>query len=160
MRDFVVLIRTELAEAAGRTTGLLRWRTADEGPYDAISTRGALWSLDGQDWHHLPTTIEVSTSASLVPEISPEIRDDVQTLLDTDVEEPLAHRLWREAWQLRSANPHSALLIGTIALEVGVKNYIARAVGRAGFHGGLVSRILSSGEETLRGHVTTEEIPG
>jgi hypothetical protein len=31
-------------------------------------------------------------------------------------------------------------------------------VSRAGFHGGLVSRILSSGEETLRGHGTSEEI--
>ena len=31
-------------------------------------------------------------------------------------------------------------------------------VSQAGFDGGLVSRILSSGEETLRGHGTTEEV--
>jgi hypothetical protein len=128
MQDFVVLVRTELAEAAARTTGLLRWRMADEGPYDAIRTRGALWSMDGDDWHHLPTAIELHTSAALVPRISRAIHDDVQALLDADVEEPLAHRLWREAWQLRADSPRSALLIGMTALEVGVKNYIARAV--------------------------------
>jgi hypothetical protein len=31
-------------------------------------------------------------------------------------------------------------------------------LSQAGFHGDLVSRILSSGEETLRGHGTSEEI--
>ena len=34
------------------------------------------------------------------------------------------------------------------------------SLSQAGFHGGLVSRIPSSGEETLRGHGTSEEIPG
>jgi hypothetical protein len=127
-QDFVVVVRTELAEAAARTIGLLRWRMADEGPYDAIRTRGALWSLDGDDWHHLPTAIEMRTSTSIVPRISSAIHGDVQALLDGGAEEPLAHRLWREAWQLRADNPRSALLIGMTALEVGVKNYIARAV--------------------------------
>jgi hypothetical protein len=128
LRAFVVAIRTELAEAALRTIGLLRWRTADEGPYDAIRTRGAFWSLDGHSWHHLPTAIEVRATALLVPQISQTIHDDVQALLDTGAEEPLAHRLWREAWQLRGDNSRSALLIGMTALEVGVKNYIAHAV--------------------------------
>lgn len=128
MRHFIVAVRDELANAANRTVGLVRWRMADEGPYDAIRTRGAMWSLDGQEWHHLPTAFETRSSVSLVPRISADIRGDVQTMLDAGAEEPLAHKLWREAWQLRGDNPRSALLIGMTALEVGVKNYIARAI--------------------------------
>jgi hypothetical protein len=131
MQDFIRLIRVELAEAATRTTGLLRWRMADEGPYEAIRTLGALWSFDGDDWHDLPTAFEMRTTASLVPRISPGIHDDVQAYLDAGLEEPLAHKLWRESWQLRGENPRSALLIGMTALEVGVKNYIGRAVAEA-----------------------------
>jgi hypothetical protein len=128
MRQFIVAVRSELANAANRTVGLLRWRMADEGPYDAIRTRGAMWSLDCQEWHHLPTALETRTSVSLVPCISADIRSDVQAMLDSGAEEPLAHKLWREAWQLRGDSPRSALLIGMTALEVGVKNYIARAI--------------------------------
>jgi hypothetical protein len=49
---------------------------------------------------------------------------------------------------------------GVAIVEGGAVRSAGRVVSQAGFDGGLVSRILSSGEETLRGHGTSEEIPG
>lgn len=128
MQSFIVRIRDELATAAARTMGLLRWRTADEGPFEAISTRGAFWSLDEIDWHWLPTVFEARATVSRVPDVTDAIRDDVQALIEAGTDEPLAHKLWREAWQLRQENPRSALLIAMTALEVGVKNYVGQAL--------------------------------
>jgi hypothetical protein len=49
-------------------------------------------------------------------------------LLQSDSDEPLAHQLFREAWQQRRENPRSALVIGIVAAEAGVKRFIATAV--------------------------------
>jgi hypothetical protein len=46
-------------------------------------------------------------------------------------DEPLAHQLWREAWNLRLSNPRSALVIGIAAAEVGFKQLVAELVPSA-----------------------------
>jgi hypothetical protein len=55
-----------------------------------------------------------------------------------------------------SAEPPSRAASATCAHPPG---HCAAGISQAGFDGGLVSRILSSGEETLRGHGTSEEVP-
>jgi len=52
----------------------------------------------------------------------------VQNLLNEDKIEPLSHELFREAWSLRGSNPRSALMIGYVAAEVGVKELIAKQI--------------------------------
>jgi hypothetical protein len=45
--------------------------------------------------------------------------------------EPLAHQLWREAWNLRHGNPRASLVTGVAAAEVGMKHLVAVLVPHA-----------------------------
>lgn len=49
-------------------------------------------------------------------------------LISSAVEQPLAHELWRESWNLRHASPRSSLVVGVAAAEVGIKQLIALLV--------------------------------
>lgn len=128
LQDAIRQVTRELRAATTRTVALLRWRLADDGPHQPLNSRRAEWSLAGDAWRPLPQDVRGDPSANLVPPISERVREDVQAYLDQGVEEPLAHALWREAWELRNANPRSALLIGMASLEVGVKQHIAAIV--------------------------------
>lgn len=55
----------------------------------------------------------------------------VTELVTSSEREPVAHELWREAWNLRHPNPRSSLVIGVAAAEVGIKQLIAALVPRA-----------------------------
>jgi hypothetical protein len=55
-------------------------------------------------------------------------RADLLRLHEDDVEEPFAYELIREAWAQREANPRSALITSITALEIAVKQFIARRV--------------------------------
>jgi hypothetical protein len=57
----------------------------------------------------------------------------VQQLLDANEDEPLAHVLWREAWDQRHSNPRCSLLLGMTALEVGSSSFISIRVPDAGW---------------------------
>jgi len=134
LRDEIVTVRSALAEAAQRTVGLLRWRTAQEdGYFNAIRTRGAVWSLDGETWFHLPGAHQITPTITSPAVLSDAVQADVQHALDGAQAEPLAQRLWLEAWQLRTASPRSALLIGMGALDAGVRSRIVHAVPAAGW---------------------------
>jgi hypothetical protein len=52
----------------------------------------------------------------------------VADLVTSSQREPVAHELWREAWNLRHTNPRSSLVIGVAAAEVGLKQLIAASV--------------------------------
>jgi hypothetical protein len=45
-------------------------------------------------------------------------------LAQQGAEEPLAHQLWREAWDLKYSNPRSSIVIGVSAAEVGLKRLV------------------------------------
>lgn len=55
----------------------------------------------------------------------------VADLVTSSEREPIAHELWREAWNLRHPNPRSSLVIGVAAAEVGLKQLIATLVPHA-----------------------------
>jgi hypothetical protein len=55
----------------------------------------------------------------------------VADLVTSSQREPVAHELWREAWNLRHSNPRSSLVIGVAAAEVGLKQLIATLVPNA-----------------------------
>jgi hypothetical protein len=49
----------------------------------------------------------------------------VADLVGLSAAQPLAHEMWREAWNLRHASPRSGLVVGIAAAEVGLKQLIA-----------------------------------
>jgi hypothetical protein len=55
----------------------------------------------------------------------------VAELVTSSQREPVAHELWREAWNLRHSNPRSSLVIGVAAAEVGLKQLIGALVPHA-----------------------------
>jgi len=130
-RDAMGTIVGELRWAADTAVGALRWRTRTVGPLRPFSSRGAEWSLNGTTWHPLPasTSLEIQGHDRLF--LRAGTAAEIQALLDAGEHEPLAHELLREALNLGSSNPRSALLIGVAALEVGIKQYIASCVPEA-----------------------------
>lgn len=56
---------------------------------------------------------------------------EVTAIVTSDIREPLAHQLLREAWNLRHTNPRSSVVIGVAAAEVGMKQLVATLVPNA-----------------------------
>jgi hypothetical protein len=52
-------------------------------------------------------------------------------MVEAGGQEPIAHQLFREAWELEGSNPRSALAIGIAAAEIGVKDLIASLIPNA-----------------------------
>lgn len=60
--------------------------------------------------------------------------------------QPLAHEMWREAWNLRHSSPRSSLVVGVAAAEVGFKQLVALLVPEAA---SLVEHIPSPPLDTM-----------
>lgn len=131
-RDFERALHEELLDAVKKTVGIIRWRMNYKGPHNPFSLLGFFWSLDGQNWKSVPGTIveldgEVSTAVTL----RENIQDEIQDLITGQVDEPIGHSLFREAWHQRIKNPRSAIVIGIAALEAGLKQFIGILVPEA-----------------------------
>jgi hypothetical protein len=86
------------------------------------------WSLDGRRWRAMPWGEGRFSDERFWSEIAlgAKERQWVSRLLRTGEEsEPIAHLLYREAFEERYENPRSALIIGMAALEVGLKRCLA-----------------------------------
>jgi hypothetical protein len=55
----------------------------------------------------------------------------VVALAEGKMNEPLAHALYREAWEQRMSNPRSALVLGMVAAEVGFKQCVGELLPEA-----------------------------
>jgi hypothetical protein len=130
-RGFVGALGEDLGHAAGRAIALVRWRTGEIGPpLGAPGTRFE-WSLGDGQWHPLPSDTFVELDAYSYPELTVAARDDIVRLFDSGVDEPFAYELIRDAWTQHVANPRSALITAITALEIAVKQFIARRVPAA-----------------------------
>jgi hypothetical protein len=65
------------------------------------------------------------------PELTRAAYDDVVLLFHDGVDEPFPHELIREAWAQRFGDPRAALITAITALEIAVKQFIARRVPAA-----------------------------
>jgi len=65
--------------------------------------------------------------------VSAKAHNEMERLIKACENEPLGHELFLEAWELRSNNPRSALIIGMSAAEVGLKQCIGKLVPDAGW---------------------------
>lgn len=106
---------------------VLRWRFGLHG-HDAVFKDTAITArlADGR-----PLSLHLVPQAAMGDEraqIEPGGLAAVADLVTCSQREPVAHELWREAWNLRHANPRSSLVIGVAAAEVGLKQLIAALV--------------------------------
>jgi hypothetical protein len=130
--ELVVLddIFGDLRSILKSTIDLFRWRHGlAEGPPDATQNVEALYSGDGHRWLKVSLVrgihVRVTAFKKGLRDVPP---DEIVRLVESGTQEPVAHQLFREAWELRGANPRSALAIGMAAAEIGVKDLIASLV--------------------------------
>jgi len=76
----------------------------------------------------MPDTLTATLEALENLRASTEVCEEVRTLVDRGVAEPIGHELFREAWPQRGANPRSALIMGVAAAESGFKECVADLV--------------------------------
>jgi hypothetical protein len=128
MTTFIEQVRKDLVHAIRRSCLALRWRYSLWGPHEPFRSIGVgpEWSLDGSTWHPLPANPPLRIDAA--PDASPavSVASEVQAMLDTGQDEPIAHQVFREAWDSRLTNGRSALVIAVAALEIGIKTLIGQ----------------------------------
>lgn len=130
-RDFERALHAELLDAAQKTVGIMRWRMNCKGPHNPFSLLGFFWSLKGQNWKSMPGTVESYGEVSSAITLRDDVQNEIQDLVADQVDEPIGHSLFREAWHQRFQNPRSAIVIGIAALEAGVKQFIGILVPEA-----------------------------
>ena len=121
----------ELSEAVRQALSALRWRTGEISHSLATPDPWFRWDIGDGEWRALPGTILLTTAAHSYVELSSAAREDVIRLILGGVREPFAYELVREAWLQRFGNPRAALVTAITALEIAVKQFIARRVPSA-----------------------------
>jgi hypothetical protein len=113
---------------------IYRWRHGILGPVDSFAETTGFYSEDGEHWArfavHRVAGIRIEVGAATLALRADDIKG-LSEMMERNVEEPLGHQLFREAWTQRVSNPRSALAIGVAALEVGVKELIGKLVPEA-----------------------------
>lgn len=120
----IVAVAFQRIESVLRQVGsVLRWRFGLSG-YDAVFKDTAVTAqlADGQPLHL--ELIPLAAMGDDRAEIEQGGLAAVAELVTSSQHEPVAHELWREAWNLRHSNPRGSLVIGVAAAEVGLKQLI------------------------------------
>jgi len=126
-QQFVRQVRADLYDTVLLELNLLRWRqgVADLAGGFADGPAAAQWSFDGEQWGLLPAYVHVILNQRSVIEFGGVALDDLESLLQVGVTQPIAHELLREARQIQLSAPRSALVMAVSALEVGTKQLIS-----------------------------------
>src|SRR5215213_2408455 len=133
-QEFASAVHHRLVESIRLTARLIRWRWAIKTSHKPIhSTWGVSWSFDGQDWRRMPYTMSGDLEFDFPFPVSAKAHNEMERLIKACENEPLGHELFLEAWELRSNNPRSELIIGMSAAEVGLKQCIGKLVPDAGW---------------------------
>lgn len=111
-----------------RVGSVLRWRFGLSG-YDSVFKDTAVTAqlADGRPLH-LEPILRAAAMGDDRADIEQGGLAEVAELVTSSQREPVAHELWREAWNLRHSSPRSSLVIGVAAAEVGLKQLIATLV--------------------------------
>jgi hypothetical protein len=118
---------TPLRASSLRLVRLLRWRAGLD--FQALAINRDYLSLDGSSWLSLSAARSMTFDiVQIFPAMSEEITKDIIDQYETNGDEPLAHQLFNEAWNLRRTNPRASLVVGVAAAEVGLKKVIGSIV--------------------------------
>jgi len=124
-QSFVDQITDDLHRAVCLSVNAIRWRKGILGPHQPMSPRGCFWSRNKIFWNPMPKSIQVYVDVPSTESFSTGERKDVRKILKAELEEPVYHEMYREAWAQRRVNPRSSLVIAVSALEVAVKNMVS-----------------------------------
>jgi hypothetical protein len=64
----------------------------------------------------------------ILPAMSEETTKEIIDQYETNSDEPLAHQLFNDAWNLRYTNPRASLVVAVAAAEVGLKKVVGLIV--------------------------------
>jgi hypothetical protein len=132
LQEFSRTVSRLLSDAAVRVFEVLRWRFEIGGPPRPYASRGIEWSDDGETWHSFPTAMHVRASvATIGTPLPPERVQEINDLLDSGAQEPLAHFMLREARASAVRHDVSALVMAMAAAEIGLKQLTAQLVPAA-----------------------------
>jgi hypothetical protein len=107
---------TPLRASSLRLVRLLRWRGGLD--FQELTLNRDYLSLDGNSWLWFPAARSMTLDlVQIFPAMSEEITRDIIDQYETSGDEPLAHQLFNDAWNLRHANP-SSLLKNTVQLQL------------------------------------------
>jgi len=125
--SFVNQLSEELSEAIKMTINNLRWLCDIRGKHNPFSHMDFLFSIDKINWYPIPASHSIEMEI-LNPNLNlnKKIEDTINELLINKTIEPVYHSLYREAWELKSYNPRSSLVIAITSVEVAVKNLIVK----------------------------------
>jgi hypothetical protein len=121
-------ISTELSGNLVNFIKQLRWAQNTAGGHRPYSWAGTFWSLDGEEWNHFPREFNVKISQPRPIEASKTAREKMAKIVKCGAYEPIYHDLIREAGELVSRSPRSALLVAFAALEASIKQQLFRLV--------------------------------
>jgi hypothetical protein len=128
-------IRIALFETLKRTIHDFKWRHAVIGSFDPIVQNSSLcWSTDGVNWqpaYPTPKLEMVTKPGFMMQQSTPETVASLEKLVSSQIDEPIGHELYNEAYELKWSNPRSSLVIGIAALETGIKECASHLVPNA-----------------------------
>jgi hypothetical protein len=133
-------ISDPLNAAARHVVETLRWLDRAESSHNPYAGLATEFSLDGHLWWPLPQRGYASARIIQGLHLTADMAMRVQTLVAAGDREPLAHQLAREARDVSSRNPRSAIVIGLAAGETGFKGLVGDLVPGAAW---LVEKVQS-----------------
>ncbi len=118
---------TPLRASSLRLVRVLRWRGGLD--FQVLTVNQDYLSLDGNSWLFLSTARSMTMSiVQIFPALSEELTKEIIGKYETSGDEPLAHQLFHDAWNLRYMNPRASLVVAVAAAEVGLKKVIGLIV--------------------------------
>ena len=127
--DYGTAASLEVASRMRRTFELVRWRSNASLPNHPFEYVGAEFSVDdGTTWLRLPLKPQATLRKPAALLFDAEAASSLQALAMAAVDEPVAHHLLREASDIATANPRSAIVIGVAAVEAGFKHLVQELV--------------------------------
>ena len=110
-----------------RLVRLLRWRAGLD--FQTLTINRDYLSLNKDSWLSLSAARSTTVVLfQIFPAMSEEITKEIIDQYEMNGDEPLAHQLFNDAWNLRYTNPRASLVVAVAAAEVGLKKVIGLIV--------------------------------
>jgi hypothetical protein len=129
-KEFADDASQSLSKAITTALQLLRWRIGYRSERNPIRFFHSFqWSINNNTWKTVPNYIHLEfVEGGIYDKVTDEVVTTLNDLWHNNVQEPLDHELFQEAWSQRSNNPKSALVISVAAAETGMKQLISKLV--------------------------------